>query len=1497
MADNKKIQSDISGFFDRLRGQDKIRKSDSLIVLDTPQSDRERQTKQKISSIVQFVKNKTWSRRHVEFFEEYRRMSSTFPIIKAGLDIYAEETCLTGDTIIPLLTNEKKSLKELYDLSVNNFYTYGFNPQTLKMEPTLCEKVIYKGKKQIGKLLLDDGTVIECTLDHKFLLKNGIWVEAKDLTPGDSLRSLYLKNNRVGYLTVTTGEFVKTTAKYKWEVVHSIVGNTVLKEQKNNLPSNLFEGSLNNTPVIHHKSFDKLNNDPKELEWMLWKDHKDLHNSLNSSRWNNLEFATKMRAKFSQHAKSLWQNEEWGSWKKKHHSQVIRENNKKLTVEQRKVKYGRPGEKNGMYGSSRTGCTNPNANLNYNHVENIVFDDYVETLLNGLTIKQRLKHFNISEATNCHLFKQAKEKYNFTSPIDFIVLGTLQKLKGSIKSFKELYKETGRPFESRKILDSLNKMGYSSIEELEQSIFSNHKVISFEITNEEKDVYDIFNAGKYHNFAIQCNEGMLITHNCARDSNSNIFNIKSNNKKVKDLLEELFFKTLALNSKGSKIVRQMCQFGNSYGWLTTRPKDGVTDIVFLPPEAIIRENMYDPSNLENYRFVWYGSGGGAMFEPYEIVHWKNSEDIESEPYGTSILRPIVDTWRRVILIREALVIYRITRAPSKLLFKIGTDGMTGEEAFRFAQEMKKEVQKKPLVNPQTGEIDFKYNPMPVHKDTPIPLLDGRVLTIEELAKEYESCQSINYVYSTQDNTHQIVPGKVKWCGKNYTANKLIRVWLDNESYIDSAPEHPFILRDGSKKNAEDLKSGDSLMPFYQQYKKIDKKSNEYHQTYNPAIEKYEFTHRLIAKEVVKEDINLNTVHHIDFNRYNNSPLNLKWMGFHEHREYHRSLNKERKSFLVMLPYVQSKENRERVSKMFSEINKSRKNNVKIRKEWVDLLSKKININIWERIISKIEEGNLKTSKDIVDFINNDLVIVNTLKHINKCREPKVTITVLNKELKKIGYKSLTFFLDNVKNKKTEPLMKLFFSLNEKIRLEEINSVEEVFSFIEKKIDKEKFSLTLKLRGFSNVESYFIASRHKGKLRQIQFSDKVWLKINDLIRSGKIKNYSTAEKELSIPENLSLITQSNNRVPLSKIDARTIKVKILNKGYSSIKEYIAKVKEEESVSIYKNHKVDRIEILENVSEDVYCMTVVGLNDEDDRHNFAILGLNKDKSINNSGVFVKNSIEESIFMPTYEGSPTDVSVLEGASNLDAVEDYKIIKDDLFAGLKIPKSWLSFEEDLSNKSALGEEDIRFAKTIQKIQADFVEGLLHIGLVHLFMKGCSQEEMQSFTIEMNNPSIASEKKKLELIEARLNIAKSAWDYNNPGLNLMSYVDVLKSILKFTDKEVEQIIKAQFNEKKIAWRLEQLRTNGMYEEPEIEKKLAELKGLTGSGDGKIASGLDSLQFEGGTLTEMLKQKIDDEIREILSPVSATPSAKQVRTLTEGALAKNLRKAKKDFGL
>lgn len=1233
----------------------------------------------------------------------------------------------------------------------------------------------------------------------------------------------------------------------------------------------------------------------------------------------------------------------------------------------------------------------------------------------------------------------------------------------------------------------------------------------------------------------------------AKNSDGKIFTIKCDNKKVKDLLEECYFKNLALNAKGFRIAREMCKFGNTYGYLITRPKDGVTDIVFLPPEAIIREQMYDPSNLENFRFTWYGSGGGALFEPWELVHWKNGEDIEMEPYGSSILRPIVDTWRRVVLIREALVIYRITRAPSKLLFKIGTDGLTGEEAYRFAQDMKKEVQKKPLTNPQTGEIDFKYNPMPISWRTPIPLLDGRTITIKELAKEYEEGKE-NYVYSIQDDTHQVVAGKVKWCGKNYTANKLVRVWLDNESYIDSAPEHPFMLRDGSKVSAGELKSGDSLMPGYFQEKAMNNVKHPertYTQIYNPSSGKYEFIHRLVSNEIPKEEYN--TRHHKDFNRHNNNPTNLIWMDFEEHKKMHGE------------------------------------------------------------IITKY----------------------------NKSPEGRAKVTRCNKERQ--SYLAMMPYKQSEKGRKEQSVL--------------------VFEMLEKRL---------------------LPTSNWKKNMQISFSDKIWGELRKQVIKKEITGHMAATKFIN--DNLiDEVKSTNVRKSLSKgISGNILRKELIKKGFNSFEEY--------KIAITKNHKVDRIEILNNVSEDVYCMTVVGLNNEDDRHNFLSGGYKASGEVINANSFISNSIEENIFMPVYEGSPSDVQVLEGAGNLDAVEDYKIIKDDLFAGMKIPKSWLTFEEDLclssdtqvvtldgkedtleklterfnkgeklwvyatnkdgnvipgevewvgptkevnvlyevtldngekikctdnhpfrlrdgsylradkleigqslmplyrrltekrypkdtyfgyeevwhngkqkwekthqlvgkgkykdlyiesartvlhhndfnklnnnpenlikmdkeehfnlhaklannfksletrankkygkqklmqkaylgklasgeisqkgesngnykgdiskahlhdilkenifssikkinefitlnfpeyrsnyttseladilevspirlqlmldndkqpveidllkfeeiaqestsqtdfsrrigkssvgiinafkridinfsewfknikskvecynhkivdiqtiqlvegekvydltikehhnfalkagifvhnSNKSALGEEDVRFAKTIQRLQSEFVEGLLHIGIVHLFLKGCSQEEMESFTIEMNNPSIASEKKKLELVQARIDIAKSAWDYNNPGLNLMSYVDVLKSILKFSDEEIEATIKSQFNEKKIAWRLEQLRTNGTYEEPDLEKRIAQLRGLTGQADGKTPDSFAGLSFEGDSLTEVMKRKIDQEIKEIVGPnITGKPSSKMVRQLTEGSdLMKNLKRSRKDFGM
>jgi len=89
--------------------------------------------------------------------------------------------------------------------------------------------------------------------------------------------------------------------------------------------------------------------------------------------------------------------------------------------------------------------------------------------------------------------------------------------------------------------------------------------------------------------------------------------------------------------------------------------------------------------------------------------------------------------------------------------------------------------------------------LPVKYDTLIPMLDGSVATIAEISERVKNDEDI-YVYSIQDKTDVIAPGHVIWCDKNYTTETIIKVWLDNDTFVETAPEHPFVMRDGSSKS-------------------------------------------------------------------------------------------------------------------------------------------------------------------------------------------------------------------------------------------------------------------------------------------------------------------------------------------------------------------------------------------------------------------------------------------------------------------------------------------------------------------------------------------------------------------------------------------------------------------------------------------------------------------------------------------------------------------------
>jgi intein/homing endonuclease len=168
-------------------------------------------------------------------------------------------------------------------------------------------------------------------------------------------------------------------------------------------------------------------------------------------------------------------------------------------------------------------------------------------------------------------------------------------------------------------------------------------------------------------------------------------------------------------------------------------------------------------------------------------------------------------------------------------------------------------------------------------DTKIKLLDGSTKTIKELADLYQNNEEFWVYSSKEDGT--LVPGKAHHPRKTKTVSRMIQVTLDDDSVEECTPEHLWMMRDGSYKEAKDLKENDSLMPL--RVKISDKHSSiiGYEMYYDNVTKGWKFTHRMVSESFNIIPSN-NHIHHWNFNKLDNTPSNLISMT----RENHISLH-------------------------------------------------------------------------------------------------------------------------------------------------------------------------------------------------------------------------------------------------------------------------------------------------------------------------------------------------------------------------------------------------------------------------------------------------------------------------------------------------------------------------------------------------------------------------------------------------------------------------------
>ena len=191
--------------------------------------------------------------------------------------------CFTGDTKVKSLDGNSYSFKELVDNNVKELWTYSIDKNG-NVVPALAKNIRkIKETNKLVKITLDNGKVIKCTLDHKFMLPDLSYEEAQNLKVGQSLMPIYTKieNKHEMY-------FDRNSGKYKY--THDLVGNTILAREKEDALDRLQneEHAPNqNSICVHHKGVfnqnNSLNNTPENLEWLTAKEHFIEHSKHNKS--------------------------------------------------------------------------------------------------------------------------------------------------------------------------------------------------------------------------------------------------------------------------------------------------------------------------------------------------------------------------------------------------------------------------------------------------------------------------------------------------------------------------------------------------------------------------------------------------------------------------------------------------------------------------------------------------------------------------------------------------------------------------------------------------------------------------------------------------------------------------------------------------------------------------------------------------------------------------------------------------------------------------------------------------------------------------------------------------------------------------------------------------------------------------------------------------------------------------------------------------------------
>ena len=591
-----------------------------------------------------------------------------------------------------------------------------------------------------------------------------------------------------------------------------------------------------------------------------------------------------------------------------------------------------------------------------------------------------------------------------------------------------------------------------------------------------------------------------------------------------------------------------------------------------------------------------------------------------------------------------------------------------------------------------GDLNSKC----LHPDTKIPLLDGRTLTIKEIVDAFAENPNVElYCYSMDFTTNTVIPGKIKLAEKTRLNAQLVRVHLDNGTFVDTTPDHHYILKGGKEIEAQFLKEGDSMQTIYRRKYKLGNNANDYEQVYQPNTGKWNWTHKMVDNyfngKLEKNGFNANgkfvrdelvVVHHDDFDRFNNHPKNLKRMTIYEHFKLHSEnmqyglLTEE--SIAKSIATKRLPENR-----LLSSIRQSKRieNNPELglilRNSWLALTTD-------------------ERSKIVTSGWKGDDTRKEAQSELCKQKDTKSNLARGYAEAFPDGRPDLAG--ENNWKYRTRPSIDFIISfINENKSIKDISTI---------------FKLAIEMK------------YHKTILQEVIENNNYTV---DEFMNYHLGFTSGRTKKLRLDNFIELSANCNSVKDFSE------KYDIKRKGLKSLLEYHNLTEIDWSknyLGACYNHKVVKVEFLDEKS-DTYNMEVFDLSDN---HNFLL----------DNDLVVKNS------------------------------------------------------------TLAQQDLRFSRTIERIQRIVISELKKIAQVHLYVLGYQDDDILNFELTLTNPSTIYEQEKVELLQAKVGLAQSMQD-----MKLFNQSWIYKNIFKLSDKDIETIQTNIIEDLKRKFRYDQIEQDG----------------------------------------------------------------------------------------